>query len=362
MIRCTQCGYKNSPVYHYCGVCGAVLHPATKEEAPTRPAAPAPPVVPASVPSHSPSAPAAVPPPAPSVSAPVSSRSSRSELPVTSGMSFLGLSDAPGGGSSSYLLDDEEDAERSVAWGRILLVLVLLGAAGGLGWQYYRGAYPFAPRGAAPTASSPAASSPSPATEPTTQAPSPASAAPAPAPSTETPPAQTASAPATTPSAPAAANENPAPAEAKTEQAEQPPSATGTPPAAEKPEVAKVEKTPPVRTEAPAPAPEPAVPPGESLFVQGQRYLYGTGGVPANCDLALKSLLAAASRSHTRAQSTLGTMYSTGHCVTRDLPSAYKWFAKALHSEPSNTRLEEDLNVVWRQMTPGERQLATKND
>jgi len=90
--------------------------------------------------------------------------------------------------------------------------------------------------------------------------------------------------------------------------------------------------------------------------------LYGTGGVQPNCDLALKSLLAAASRAHPRAQSTLGTMYSTGHCVTRDLPSAYKWFAKALHSDPSNVRLEQDLSVVWRQMTPGERQMAMQAD
>ena len=358
MIRCTQCGYKNSPVYHYCGVCGAVLHPATKEEAPAKPAAGGPPFATSSAPSATPQAP---PPPPASVAA-NSPRASRSDPPVTSGMSFLGLSDAPGGGSSSYLLDDEEDAERSVAWGRILLVLVLLGAAGGLGWQYYRGAYPFAARGTAPVANSPATATPSSSVEPSTPAPASAAATPTPSPSTETPPAEASNTPATTPPAPAATTETAPPAQTKADEPAQQPPAAATQPAAEKSEVAKVEKTPPVRTKAPAPAPEPAVPPGESLFIQGQRYLYGSGGVQANCDLALKSLLAAASRSHTRAQSTLGTMYSTGHCVTRDLPSAYKWFAKALHSDPSNTRLEEDLNVVWRQMTPGERQLATRND
>jgi hypothetical protein len=332
-----------------------VLHPA-KEEAPAKPAPPAPPI--ATSPVTEPA------PPAPSAPTPVSTsstRTSRSDLPVTGGMSFLGLSDASGSSSPSYLLDDEEDAERSVAWGRILLVLVLLGAAGGLGWQYYRGAYPFAPRGATPMAGSPASTSPGATAEPSTPASSSPPATPAPEPSTGTP-SEASKAPDSTPPSAAATPEGPPPAEPKTDEAEQPPAAAATQPAAEKSDVAKVEKTPPVRAKAPAPAPEPPVPPGESLFIQGQRYLYGTGGVQANCDLAVKSLLAAASRSHTRAQSTLGTMYSTGHCVTRDLPSAYKWFAKALHSEPSNTRLEEDLNVVWRQMTPGERQLATRGD
>ena len=95
------------------------------------------------------------------------------------------------------------------------------------------------------------------------------------------------------------------------------------------------------------------------MYVQGQKYLYAR---PENCDLALKSLLSAASRAHPRAQSTLGTMYFTGHCVTRDLPTAYKWFAKALRQDPNNTRLEQNLNVVWAQMTAGERQMATKTN
>ncbi len=349
MIRCTQCGYKNSPVYHYCGVCGAVLQAAAKEEA-------AKPVAPAPVPT------AAPPPPPPAPPAPPPSRHAKSDLPVTAGMSFLGLSDAPSSRSPSYLLDDEEDGERSVAWGRIFIVLILLAAAGGLGWQYYRGAYPFGPRAQAPAAAAPAttpASAPEESSTSTaaTSAPKPSSETPVPEAST-TPAEPAASAPASTP-------ESTPPPETKAEtpaKAEPAAPAETAQPAPEKTAVAKVEKTPPVRAKTPAPAPEPPVPPGESLYIQGQRYLYGTGGVKANCDLALKSLLSAASRSHARAQSTLGTMYSTGHCVTRDLPSAYRWFAKALHSDPNNTRLEQDLSVVWRQMTPGEKQLATKAD
>jgi TPR repeat protein len=88
--------------------------------------------------------------------------------------------------------------------------------------------------------------------------------------------------------------------------------------------------------------------------------LYGNG-VAQNCSLALKSLLAAAARSNVRAQTDLGTMYATGHCATRDLPTAYRWFAKALHQDPGNQRITTDLEVIWRQMTPEERQSATRS-
>jgi TPR repeat protein len=54
-------------------------------------------------------------------------------------------------------------------------------------------------------------------------------------------------------------------------------------------------------------------------------------------------------------------MYATGHCVGRDLPTAYRWFAKALHGDPGNSRVQRDLEVLWKQMTPEERQLAMKS-
>ena len=362
MIRCTQCGYKNSPVYHYCGVCGAVLQGAPKEEASSaKPAA----VAAAPVVAPVATAPAPPPPVAQSAPPPAPLRTERADIPVSGGMSFLGLSDASSSSSPSYLLDDEEEAERSVAWGRILFVLILLGAAGGLGWQWYKGAYPFAPR-----TQNQAATAPAPATTP---APADSSAAPVttptPAPTTETPvpdaskPAEPAA------SAPATTTETTPPATAKTEtppetKPAEPAAAEKTEPAPEKKPapIEKAEKVAPTRVRPPAPAPEaPAVSPGESLYIQGQRYLYGNGVAP-NCDLAVKSLLSAAARAHPKAQSTLGAMYSTGHCVTRDLPTAYRWFAKALHQDPNNTRLEQDLSVVWRQMTPGEQQQAMRKE
>jgi TPR repeat protein len=116
----------------------------------------------------------------------------------------------------------------------------------------------------------------------------------------------------------------------------------------------------PARKPAPASAaaaPEPSA--GDSLAIEGERYLYGNG-VPENCDRAQRSLTRAAQSGSAKAYTLLGAMYATGHCATRDLPTSYRWFARALHQDPSNTRLEKNLEVIWRQMTPEERQLATR--
>src|SRR2546427_369598 len=69
--------------------------------------------------------------------------------------------------------------------------------------------------------------------------------------------------------------------------------------------------------------------------------------------------LGIAMRGNPKAETVLGTMYATGHCVGRDLPAAYRWFARALHQDPQNSRISADLQVLWRQMTPQEKQLAT---
>jgi hypothetical protein len=89
---------------------------------------------------------------------------------------------------------------------------------------------------------------------------------------------------------------------------------------------------------------------------EGEKYLYGDG-VPVNCDRARQDLLAAAELSST-AQSALGTMYATGHCAIRDLPLAYRWFARAQRQNPHNRIIEEDMRVLWDQMSTEERNLA----
>jgi TPR repeat protein len=111
------------------------------------------------------------------------------------------------------------------------------------------------------------------------------------------------------------------------------------------------------------PKPQAATPtasPDDKLVADGEKYLYGRG-VRADCGLARRNLLIGAQRSHAKAQTLLGAMYATGHCVNRDLPTAYRWFAKALHGDPSNSRVQRDLEVLWQQMTPEERQLAMKS-
>jgi hypothetical protein len=92
---------------------------------------------------------------------------------------------------------------------------------------------------------------------------------------------------------------------------------------------------------------------------EGEKYLYGDG-VPADCDRAQQNLLAAAEHSSAKAESTLGTMYATGHCTFRDLPLAYRWFGRAQRQNPRNRIIEEDMRVLWDQMSPEEKQLAKR--
>ena len=98
---------------------------------------------------------------------------------------------------------------------------------------------------------------------------------------------------------------------------------------------------------------------GDADFRKGEASLYGRG-VPENCDEAVKYLKAASAKSNAKARSAFGTMYATGHCVPRDLPTSYSWFALALRLDPNNQILEKDLSAIWNQMTPPERQLATR--
>lgn len=112
-----------------------------------------------------------------------------------------------------------------------------------------------------------------------------------------------------------------------------------------------------------SPKPSPTAPAAtfeDRLVADGEKYLYGRG-VPEDCARAQRNLQIAARASNAKAQTLLGAMYATGHCVGRDLPSAYRWFAKALHGDPSNSRVQRDLEVLWKQMTPEERQLAMKS-
>jgi hypothetical protein len=112
----------------------------------------------------------------------------------------------------------------------------------------------------------------------------------------------------------------------------------------------------------PAPKPRERKPtPAKPIdsVMEAERYIYGNGA-RQDCDRGLKLLKSAAEQSNPKAMSSMGTLYSTGTCTPRDLPTAYRWFALALHKQPDNQALQDDLQKLWSQMTQPERQLAIK--
>lgn len=364
LVRCEKCGYENFPQHRFCGMCGAGLR------LPQPPAA----VQPVST--------QAAPPPKPAAAAQPSAPKS------LTGPSFLGLADEPAQHSDvSYLLEDEPSSSHR---GRYVVLIILIAAVAASAWYWRQDLRAWAGKiagnpsaGSTETANSSASS----AAPVTPAAPSAAATSANDKPATGTGD-QPASSPSQVPAAAAAAApepaassgagppsavseaaqpQQPAPAQQSAPPKQQNNSSSGQSASDEKSPAAAVPAESSV-TKSPAPAKppkaavEPASPAAESdaLEAQGEKYLYGNG-VPTNCARAQKSLLAAAARSNAKAQSVLGTMYATGHCATRDLPAAYRWFARALRQDPSNSRYEQDLKVLWGQMTPEERQQALQN-
>jgi hypothetical protein len=351
-VRCTHCGYDNSPEYRFCGMCGASLaHP---------PAAEAKPV-------------------AKEVSRPANGDGEK--VPVH-GPSFLGLSEDPKV-EFHYLYEDEQPRSHV---GLVVFLLIILGAAGYLAWQWRQGGFPFnrqssSSSGGAQQSASPSEVAPAMNQNQQTHIDKPMTGAgdvlpTAPDQKTQADPTgrtaeipvQGGQNPATTPKSGASSTE-------ATPSANESAEDTSTEKAAPPKKTEKAEATPPpnpaksrgtketaMRTRVPSREPQTAAPatpaPDADLELAGERYLYGTG-VPQNCPRAESSLRTAAMHGNTKAQTVLGTMYATGHCVGRDLPTAYRWFARALHQDPQNSRISADLQVLWRQMTPQEKQLAT---
>jgi hypothetical protein len=266
-------------------------------------------------------------------------------------------------------LDSFFEPEQPKAGGRrILLMVALLAALGGAAWWTYTN-YLGATEGRKPepaTSSTGEASAEKPSTEAGTQdvAPAPAArssqaAVPSAAvPGGRVPESQTENASA----GPDAARKT---ADAEAKPAAQAKPVTPAPVAQPKMKTAPADKVearrPPGTTSA-----KPSITPtlttadtGDADFRKGEAYLYGRGA-GENCADAVKYLKAASAKSSAKARSAFGTMYATGHCVQRDLPTSYLWFALALRVDPNNQILEKDLNAVWNQMTPPERQMATR--
>jgi hypothetical protein len=419
-VRCGKCGNENDEANRFCGMCGASLL-ATTEMGSGAPAAVTP-TGSVAAPSQTRSSlpePAALgvakaeSRPAPPPSSPVKPSELRSnELrpsdprpsaartntgPVITGHSFLGLS-TPGpapdrsAGSDTlrpssnvdYLLDDEEEPKRG--WGKLVLVAVALALAVGLGYLHFKQAgfdglisgdkKPMTAKATPDAAPSPdSAGAIAPAT-PDSSAPSagmgnnataPASASGAATP-TQAPspsaPSQTAPPPSqAVPAASAPAQSVPSrPAPSQDQQGDPNLPAAAATPAASSPDnqapTAEAQPAPkavvPVRRMPKPPAARPLDP-----VTNAERYLYGRGE-REDCDHGLRLLKQAVDESNPKAMTSMGALYSTGTCTPRDLPTAYRWFALALHREPDNQALQDDLQKLWSQMTQPERQLAIK--
>ena len=102
----------------------------------------------------------------------------------------------------------------------------------------------------------------------------------------------------------------------------------------------------------------PSQPAGTELVANGEKYLYGKG-VPRNCGQAVSAFDQAAKQQNPSAMSHLGALYATGECVPFDRVRAYQWFSKALAQNRSNTYIEHNLNMLWREMTPREQSQVT---
>jgi len=372
LVRCEKCGYENFPQHRFCGMCAAELRlpgPGGSQPAPSPQRVSPPPV--SLRPLSQPSSPPA--------------RVAREEVPAqkVSGPSFLGLGNEPADSRSlSYLLEDETPQHR----GRNLILIVLIAAVAVAGWHWRQDLRVVASRllsSPPPVGSAQDANSP-PAAAASTPEPAPANGAsadnkvqqPAQAPSgqsgdqTATPPAQLPPVAAASGTADSTQTPPISGSQAQASQSqEQPPandSQASNPPdnSASNSAGAKTDDSGEAAANRPAPVRKAAKLQTQStvedLEAEGEKYLYGNG-VPENCTRARTNLLAAAQRSSAQAESVLGTMYATGHCATRDLPTAYRWFSRSLRKDASNTRIEQDLKVLWNQMTPEERQLALRD-
>lgn len=348
----------------------------------------------------------------PSISAPPRNGSPVNGDPVIHGPSFLGLNKPADGrsgqgrvdwgrgpdshisGNLDYLLDDDEEEPKRGA-GKLLLALIALVLIGGFGYlRWKQGGFDFlkSARTAATAPSAPDSASTPPVSTPAPEAATPNpvvpdSATPTPTtPNAAQPSAATPSsgvpdmgasgaasngtdsgAPQATPANPTATSsapsDNAVPAKPQDnasgdmstesesgEDAEAKPSKpeSHAPAAEAKPSAART-----LRARKPTPI-TPVDP-----TVEAERYIYGQG-MAQDCDRGLRLLKPAAAQANTKAMILLGSLYSSGTCTPRDLPTAYRWFALSLHKEPDNQTLQDDLQKLWSQMTQPERQLAIK--
>ena len=373
---CPNCGENNSANFRFCGMCGTSLEARRPAGAPRTVGA-------SDVPRSFQNDAVETRMPAKATAGVARGSQLGASGSGTSGPSFLGLNqpftERKGNDSTGSTSPNEsfagldsffEQDEPGVSARGIIVLLVLLAALGVAGWWAYTQyagptSTPVAksqaaaetasaqPSGVATAADNSASNSKPPEASPSTSV----SSSPSPSPNTSS----------SQPVAPPVESANSAPPPAVETKNDR------NPPAPQKPveqthssesnRASHAQKTVPADIK-PAPRPAAAVAAsgdrGEAEFKKGEAYLYGRG-MPENCDQAIRNLKAASAKQSAKARSAFGTMYATGHCVPRDLPTSYSWFAQALRTDPNNQILEKDLTAVWNQMTPPERQMAAKN-
>jgi hypothetical protein len=407
-LRCGRCGNDNAGANRFCGMCGAPLvekpqpaglpssavsvsniaPPASKSATPSSPVA---------VKSFNPIPTQPLPPPL----APSHPEPRRGEVAIT-GPSFLGLNvtrqdSSPGyaplqGSSSSldYLLEDEEEPKGRA--GKLILVIALALAAGVGYLRWKRGGFEWLnleEKKAAVTTPAPDSShsAPDPGDAPAKAStpnsiPTPAASAPVTPVPTDGTPSNPDNAPSTNASSPPAAPQSAPPGATPDANSPASPAVTSNgsgavadasrSPGADASKAADSdqqsdEEEPPAPTKAvtrkpaiakPSAARPVAAVPNNSV-AEAERYIYGRG-VGQDCERGLRLLKPSAQQANPNAMISLGALYSTGTCTPRDLPTAYRWFALALHKQPDNQALQNDLQKLWSQMTQPERQLAIK--
>jgi hypothetical protein len=392
-VRCGRCGNDNAEANRFCGMCGAAL------VAKTQAAGHSPGQGPAGAAAGHAAAPRQAPVPVQFV--PVQSVPERAPLsssdagpntrPIITGPSFLGLNTpvagAGGGhagdpqagrdprqrssGNLDYLLEDEEEPKRG--WGKLLLVVVALALAVGFGYLHWKqGGFDWLnasekkPAAAAkPTADAARSGADSGGTTGSAATPD-GAASDAGANGTATAPATggAAASPAesTAPQAiPSQATSPAASSQAQPSDSDLP-GDSASPTAGSDSHTQSLLEEPPAGPKAgtrKAAAAKPVAAKPVDPVTEAERYIYGRG-VRQDCDHGMRLLKPAAEQSHPNAMISLGALYSTGTCAPRDLPSAYRWFALALHKQPDNQPLQDDLQKLWSQMTQPERQLAIK--
>jgi len=146
------------------------------------------------------------------------------------------------------------------------------------------------------------------------------------------------------------------------EKAEIPPAAAATVPAQEVrrpvPAVTTAHAKPAPRPSRMLKKPSPAKPVAPEVETVAAEDSSATPG--GDCEKQIPAMRKAAAHGDAKAKADLGLVYYAGQCVPRDLPTAYHWYALALRTAPDSPQISAQLEAIWKQMSPAERQLALK--